>query len=49
MIPEEEKRITVEKALAILKEKGVRLCPENAASVVDFMYVLAVMFYQKHK
>ena len=35
---EEKRKISTEKALAILKEKGISLTQEEAEQVVEFLY-----------
>lgn len=41
-------RIKPEKAIALLKEQGIEISTEDAALVVDFLYALALIFYNQH-
>ena len=43
----EKRSITAEKATALLEKEGIKISLEDAALVVDFMYVLALMFYKQ--
>jgi hypothetical protein len=43
----EKRSITSEKATAILEKEEIKISLEDAALVVDFMYVLALMCYKQ--
>ncbi len=45
---EEKRKISTEKALAILKEKGISLIQEDAEQVVELLYQLAQLFYTQY-
>jgi hypothetical protein len=44
----EKRSITPEKVIALLEKERVKISPEDAALVVDFLYALALLFYQQH-
>jgi hypothetical protein len=44
----DKRNISPEKAMIILKAQGVSISLEDAALVVDFLYFLALLFYQQH-
>lgn len=47
-IQPEKRKVTAQQAIALLEKQGVTITPENAQKVVDFMYILATMFYRQH-
>lgn len=46
-IQDENRNISAEKAIKLLQTQGVRLSPENAKLVLDFLYLLAEVFYNR--
>lgn len=44
----DKRNISPEKAMATLKMQGVMINREDAALVLDFLYFLALLFYQQH-
>ena len=46
---EHERGISPEKAIRLLEKEGIKLDPENAAYVVNYLYILAEIFYNQHK
>jgi len=44
-----KQKITAQKALELLAKRGVSLSAENAGHVVQFLYVLADIFYQQQQ
>jgi hypothetical protein len=40
-LPADKRNINADKAIAVLKTQGVTISPEDAALVVDFLYLLA--------
>ncbi len=47
-INKEKRKITPAIAIRILEKQGVEISSENAQKVVDFMYILAIMFHRQH-
>lgn len=48
LIPPEKRKVTPEKAIALLEKEGIKITEENAALVADFMYLLTLMFYKQY-
>jgi hypothetical protein len=44
---ESPRAITPEKAIRLLQKQDIKITPENAALVVNFMYLLAEIFYNQ--
>ena len=47
-IQNENRNVTPEKAIKLLQKQGVKLSPENTKLVLDFLYLLAEVFYNQH-
>lgn len=45
---EEEKRISIEKALKILEAEGIELSKEDAQILLDFFYIIAEIVVEQH-
>lgn len=43
-----KRSISEAKAISILKAQGTVLAPQEAAAVLDFLYFLAEVFYNRH-
>ena len=46
--PAEKRNITVQKAIRMLKEKGVEIDEKNAGKVLDLMYFLAKLIVNQN-
>jgi len=45
---EAKRKITPDKAIAILKVQGTVISPEDAVLLLDFLYFMAELFYNQH-